>query len=301
MDRDKIIDFLRYRFVAIGFSLVLFVIFVSSIVSSGGINWGIDFVGGVKITAKFEQEVTIGSIRDVLARNNISGTVQQIGKDELNEYIISTKLLEKGESAEASANILTNTINSSFKNVEVLGTETVGPAIGAFLKKSAIKLFGIALLLMMFYLSFRFEVKYSFGAITAVVHDILLSFAFCGFANIEIDIPVIAAVLTIFGYSVNDTIVIFDRIRENNQIQTKQTLFDIVNKSITQSIARTLLTSITTLFAVLALYLLGGEVISGFAAVLLFGIFIGTYSTIYIASPVVLGWEKLVAKKKKSE
>ncbi len=301
MDRDKIIDFLRYRFVAIGFSLVLFVIFISSIISSGGINWGIDFVGGVKITAKFEQDVTISSIREVLNEKNISGTVQQIGKEELNEYIISTKLLEKGESAEESANILTNTINSNFKNVEVLGTETVGPAIGAFLKKSAIKLFGIALLLMMFYLSFRFEVKYSFGAIVAVVHDILLAFAFCGFANIEIDIPVIAAVLTIFGYSVNDTIVIFDRIRENNQIQTKQTLFDIVNKSITQSISRTLLTSITTLFAVLALYLLGGAVISGFAAVLLFGIIIGTYSTIYIASPVVLGWEKITAKKKKSE
>jgi len=301
LDRDKIIDFLRFRFIAIGFSLVLFVLFISSIVASGGINWGIDFVGGVKITAKFEQNVTIGSIRETLNSNNISGTVQQIGKEELNEYIISTKLLEEGESAEESANILKGVIDSNFKNVEILGTETVGPAIGEFLKKSAIKLFGIALLLMMFYLSFRFEVKYSVGAIAAVVHDILLSFVFCGFANIEIDIPVIAALLTIFGYSINDTIVIFDRVRENNQVQSKLTLSDVVNKSITQSISRTLLTSITTLFAVLSLYLMGGDIISGFAAVLLFGILIGTYSTIYIASPVVLGWEKMVAKKKKSE
>lgn len=296
---DKIIDFLRFRYIAIGVSLVLFSIFISSIVAAGGINWGIDFVGGVKITAKFEESVTIGSIRDALNENNISGMVQQIGKEKLNEYVISSKLLQAaGESAEKSADMLKSVINTNFKNVEILGTETVGPAIGAFLKKSAIKLFSIAIVLMMLYLSFRFEIKYSVGAIVAVLHDILLSFAFCGFANIEIDIPVIAALLTIFGYSVNDTIVIFDRVRENTQIQSKQTLFEVVNKSITQSISRTLLTSITTLFAVLALYLLGGDVISGFAAVLLFGIVIGTYSTIYIASPVVLGWEKLAAKKK---
>jgi len=296
---DKIIDFLRFRYIAFGVSLVLFSVFISSIVAAGGINWGIDFVGGVKITAKFEQSVNIGSIRDALNENNISGTVQQIGKEELNEYVISIKLLQQAnESAERSAGILKNVINTNFENVEILGTETVGPAIGAFLKKSAIKLFSIAIILMMMYLSFRFEIKYSVGAIAAVLHDVFLSFAFCGFANIEIDIPVIAALLTIFGYSVNDTIVIFDRVRENTQVQSKQTLFDVVNKSITQSISRTLLTSITTLFAVLALYLLGGDVISGFAAVLLFGIVIGTYSTIYIASPVVLGWEKMAAKKK---
>jgi len=134
------------------------------------------------------------------------------------------------------------------------------------------------------------------GVIAALVHDVSLSLAFCGLLQLEINIPVIAALLTIFGYSANDTIVVFDRIRENVQIKSKQTFREIIDRSISQSMSRTLLTSLTTLFAVFALYMLGGDVINDFAVTLLFGIFIGTYSTLYIASPVVLAWERFSSK-----
>ena len=174
--------------------------------------------------------------------------------------------------------------------------ETVGPAIGKFLRESAIKLFAVAMILITFYLTFRFEFKYSVGAMAALIHDLAFSVAFCGVAGIEINIPVIAAFLTIFGYSVNDTIVIFDRIRENVEVKLKTTFLDVINKSISQSFTRTMLTSLTTFFAILAFYILGGDVINDFALVLLFGVFIGTYSSIYIASPVLLGWEKITAR-----
>ena len=177
-----------------------------------------------------------------------------------------------------------------------MSVETVGPAIGDFLRKTAVKLFLVTLVLITFYLTFRFEFKFSVGAIVALVHDLSLSVAFCGMMGVEINIPVIAAFLTIFGYSVNDTIVVFDRIRENIEVKSKQTFIEVINKSISQSISRTLLTSLTTLFAVFSLYILGGDVINDFALVLLFGIVVGTYSSIYIASPVLLGWEKIFSK-----
>ena len=187
-------------------------------------------------------------------------------------------------------------LNGKFSKVKFLSVENVGPAIGDFLKKSAIKLFLICIVLMVLYLTFRFEFKYSVGAIAALVHDIFFCTVFCGLANIEINIPVIAALLTTFGYSVNDTIVIFDRVRENVQYESKQTYIDVINKSVSQSLSRTLLTSLTTLFMVFALYLIGGKVLNDFALVLLVGIFIGTYSSIYVASPVLLAWERIVSK-----
>ncbi|MDY6968525.1 MAG: protein translocase subunit SecF [Spirochaetota bacterium] len=292
---ERVIGFLNYRFIAIGLSFAIFILFITSIFIKGGLNWGIDFVGGVKIIAKFEKDVNISHIRSELNKNNIPALVQQIGKDEQNEYIIATKLLEGRSSAESSQTL--NTIlEKGFKNIEFMSVETVGPAIGDFLRKTAVKLFVVALVLITFYLTFRFEFKFSVGAIAALIHDISLSVAFCGMMGLEINIPVIAAFLTIFGYSVNDTIVIFDRIRENIEVKSKQTFIEVINKSISQSISRTLLTSLTTLFAVLALYILGGDVINDFALVLLFGIFVGTYSSIYIASPVLLGWERIFSK-----
>jgi preprotein translocase subunit SecF len=293
---EKIVDFLRYRFIALGFSLLLFIFLFTGTMLNGGLNWGIDFVGGVKIIARFDKDVTIAQIRDVLGQKGINSMVQNIGTGIRNEYIISTKLLSRAESSEKSYEILKNALASGFKNIEYLSVETVGPAIGDFLKREAAKLFLIALVMMVLYLSFRFEFKYAVGVIAALVHDVTLSVFFCGLFQLEINIPIIAAILTLFGYSANDTIVIFDRIRENIQVKSKQTFMEVINKSITQSMSRTILTSLTTLFAVLALYLLGGDVINDFALLLLFGIFVGTYSTIYLASPVVLGWERFSSK-----
>ena len=281
---------------AIALSFLLFLFLLTATIINGGVNWGIDFVGGVKIIAHFDKDVSITQIRDILSDNGIKSMVQNIGTGAKNEFIISTKLLSRGESSEKSFDILKGVLNKNFKKIEYLSIETVGPAIGDFLKREAFKLFSIALIMMALYLSFRFELKYAIGAVAALVHDISLAVVFCGLMQLEINIPVIAAILTIFGYSANDTIVVFDRIRENVQIKSKQTFLEVINKSVTQSISRTLLTSLTTLFAVFALYLLGGDVINDFAITLLFGIFVGTYSSIYIASPVVLGWERFSSK-----
>jgi len=294
---EKIIPFIRNRFIAYAITITLIVIFSLQTYRNGGFNWGIDFVGGIKLTVKFEQGVDTAQIRKVLTQNKISAVIQQVGKEEDNEYLISTKLASRAENVEESTKELKAVIQSNFKNVEILSIETVGPAIGDFLKKSAGKLIALSIIIMTLYLAFRFELKYSIGAMVALVHDVILSVLFCGFAGIEINIPIVAAILTIYGYSVNDTIIIFDRVRENLQIKTKQTFIDVIDKSITQTISRTLLTALTTLFAVFALYMISGEGLNEFASVLLFGIVIGTYSSMYIASPFVLYWEKLTLKK----
>jgi preprotein translocase subunit SecF len=185
-------------------------------------------------------------------------------------------------------------LNKNFKNVEVLSVENVGPAVGSYLRQSALKLIIVSIVLMTIYLAYRFELRYAVGAMVALVHDIMLSVAFCGVAGIEINIPVIAALLTIFGYSVNDTIVIFDRIRESTHIETKLSFIDVMDKAITQTLSRTTLTVLLTLYSVVALYMIGGEGITDFALVLVFGFMIGAYSSIYQASPVVLWWEKFI-------
>ena len=298
---EKTLNFLKYRYIAFAFSFIVLCVFVIGTIARGGLVYGIDFAGGTKIIAQFKDEVVNeGVIREALS--DYSPTVQQIGEDSKNEYIITFKLIASGsDDTVAGAELekqskIKADLNSKFPGVIIQSEENVGPAIGAFLKKSAIKLFIVAVALMTLYLTFRFEFKYSIGAMGALLHDVILCTAFCGFAGIEISIPVIAALLTIFGYSVNDTIVIFDRIRENTQVKSKEIFSEVINKSITQTISRTLLTSLTTLFAVMSLYLLGGDVLNDFALVLLFGIIFGTYSSMYLASPILLAWEKFSAR-----
>ncbi len=293
---EKVIDFLKYKKIAALLSLTLFIIFSGVTLFDHGFNWGIDFIGGVKTTVKFEKGIDIGKIRSVMNDNKISATVQEIGKQSENEYIIGTKLFGKEQSSEKSYDILKGILEKGFNNIEIVSVETVGPAIGKYLRESALFSIIIVLILIMIYLAFRFEFKYSVGAIVALFHDVILATFFCGITRIEISIPVVAAILTLAGYSVNDTIVIFDRIRENVNVKSKQTFVEIINKSETQSLSRTLLTSLTTMFAVMAIYVIGGEALNDFALVLIFGLIVGTYSTIYIASPIALLWEKVTSK-----
>jgi len=293
---EKTIDFLKYRFIALGLSFALMVSFVVISVFQGGLNYGIDFVGGYKVIVKFEDKsVNEGTIRQALAEFN--PVVQQIGENDKNEYMISTKLLSSAESVAGSTtsakfDMMKLKITEKFSNISFESEESVGPAIGDYLRKSAFKLAIMAVVMMTLYLAFRFEFKYSVGAMAALLHDIILSVAFCGAVGIEIDIPVIAALLTLYGYSVNDTIVVFDRIRETNEVRGKQLFSEVINKAVTQTLTRTMITAFTTMFSVLSLFFLGGEVLHNFASVLLFGLVIGTYSSIFIASPVVMWWEK---------
>ncbi len=293
---EKTIDFLKYRFVALGLSLALIVGFAITAAFHGGLNYGIDFVGGYKIIVKFEDpSVNEGKIRKILY--DFNPVVQQVGESSKNEFMISTKLGNASEAVEGSTtsakfDMLKLKLVEQFANISIESEESVGPAIGDYLKKSAWKLAIMAVLMMTIYLAFRFEFKYSVGAMAALLHDILVSVAFCGAVGIEIDIPVIAALLTLYGYSVNDTIVVFDRIRETNELKGKQIFGEVINKAITQTLSRTIITTLTTMFAVLSLFFLGGEVLHNFATVLLFGLIVGTYSSIFIASPVVLWWNK---------
>lgn len=295
---EKVINFLKYRYIAFSFSFALLVIFlVFTYMNHGGFNWGIDFVGGVKIAVKFEKGIDIAKIREVLNGSKISADVQQIGKEDENEYIIGTKLMGEKQSTQESYELVKSVLDKGFKNIQVLSVESVGPAIGDYLMKTAVYSLIIALALICVYLAFRFEFKYSVGAMVSLMHDVILSFAFAGMMGVEINIPVIAALLTILGYSVNDTIVIFDRVRENVNPQSKMLFQDLLNKSITQTLSRTILTSLTVLFSVLAILLIAGETLYSFSVVMLFGLFAGSYSTIYLASPVVLTWENITAKR----
>ncbi len=293
---ERTIDFLKYKFVAIGLSLGLFILFSVTNYISGGVNWAIDFNGGVKVVAKFEKGVDAAKIRTVLSENKINASVQSLGKEEENQYVIGTKLLSENESPDKSNERIQSALKKAFTKFEIASVETVGPAVGSSLKKSAIYSVIVVFILMMVYLAFRFEFKYAVGAIVAIIHDCILTFAFCGFMRIEVNMGVISAILTLAGYSVNDTIVIFDRIRENINIQSKQTFVELINKSMSQMLGRTIITSVLTLFTVVAIYIFGNESLESFSLTLIFGFIVGCYSTIYIASPVVLWWEKLRSK-----
>lgn len=298
----------------------MFITFVAGTIINGGFNWGIDFAGGAKIIAKFNKDVSVQTIRAELHKSEIKAEVQQYGKEDLNEYVISTRLApqvkmsefaksfmvkakEVVEAVEVKSVIdsskkkeferLEDALTKSFnKKIEIISREEVGPSIGDYLKKSALYLLGMCVLLMSVYLAFRFEYRYSIGAILMILHDVILSFFFCGLMSIEINIPIVAGILTIFGYSVNDTIVVYDRIRENVQIVTKQDFIEIINKSITQTLSRTILTTVTTVMAVLCLYFIGEDVINDFALLLLFGFSTGIFSTIFVAAPALYYLER---------
>ncbi|MCL1911557.1 MAG: protein translocase subunit SecF [Leptospirales bacterium] len=291
----KVVNFLKFRYIAVALSAGLLALFIAGTAMSGGFNLGIDFVGGMKIIAQFKEGISEKDIRETLS--DFNPQVQQIGGGGQNEYIISTKLNDSS-SENSEVDTLKKVLQSRYPETKFLSEEAVGSAIGDILKTSAIKLFCVALVFMSIYLIFRFELKYAFAVMLSLAHDMLLTFFFIGFTGTEMNIPVVAAILTIFGYSVNDTIVIFDRIRENVRFETKQTFFEIINKSITQSLRRTLLTSLTTLFAAATLYFIGGKVLNDFAKVLIFGIIVGTYSSVYIASPLIVVWEKRANRKK---
>lgn len=305
---ERTINFLKYKYIVFGFSWLVIIGFsAGAFFVRGGFNLGIDFIGGHKLIVEFnDSSANEGSIRQTLAEFN--PTVQKIGEASKNEYIITTRL-EKNETASsqqrAEAGTLTkservkNRLNEKFSAVKILSEETVGPAIGDYMRKSAWKLTLMAVVMMSIYLAFRFEVKYAVGGMVCLFHDMLITISFCGIMGVEMNIQVLAALLTLYGYSINDTIVIFDRIRETNEIKSKVTFEEVINKAITQTLSRTILTGITTLFAVLMLFFFGGEVLHDFAFVLFFGIIIGTYSSIYIASPSILWWEMWRAKAKK--
>ncbi|MDH4121451.1 MAG: protein translocase subunit SecF [Deltaproteobacteria bacterium] len=269
-----------------------------------GLNYGIDFRGGTVVQVKFDQRQDISAIRASLTQAGFdSFSLQALGQEADNEFLVSLSSSNDenisaapqaaGESAETPAATtvsqkVENTLKSAFGALTIRRVESVGPKVGDELKWSAIKAVVLSLILIMGYVAFRFEWRYGVGAIIALTHDVLFVVGVFAFTQKEMTITVLAAILTVGGYSINDTIVIMDRIRDNLRRSTKTPLPEAFNKSINETLSRTIITSGTTLLAVLALFLWGGEIIHDFAFALLVGITAGTYSSICVASPTVL-------------
>jgi len=293
---DTKIDWLKYRWHFIIISLIVAAIGALDIARKGGLRYGIDFSEGTIVYAKFESYPEVDVVRRQLQQAGVGNAViQRYDRDELNMVMIRVERAADSEGEgelDATANTILRTLTEDIPGNPMVdsSTEIVGPVVGAELRRQARNATLFALIAMLGYIGFRFELVYGVGATLAVIHDVVLTLALVSIFNLEITLYLIAAFLTLVGYSVNDTIVIFDRVRENRKLVRKSSLRDIMNLSINQTLRRTVLTSGLTLFVVVALYIMGGAVLRGFSFVLVAGVIIGTYSSVAIASPIVLWW-----------
>lgn len=269
-----------------------------------GYNFGIDFTGGTMLQLDMGREVSVSQLNKVLKSNGIDADIVHAG-DANDEVIIRTvQALDTAAREE-----LLNDIFQEFELTDdsVLTIEQFGPSVGEMLKKNAVRALIIAGIGMLIYIIIRFEWKFGIAAIISVIHDILIMIAFYGFFHIPINNPFIAALLTLVGYSINDTIVVFDRIRENLNLMKKNKLEELIDTSINQTLVRSVMTSVTTVLAIIALYILGGQTIRDFTLPLMVGILAGAASSIFIASPVYYelcqasGGPKYKARKSKSK
>jgi len=279
-----IINFFKYRYIAFGFSTVLLLMSVFLFVYKS-LNLGIDFKGGIMIEAKFDTTPNISNLRQKIDSLNIGNSeIQEFGDPK----IILFKLESNSKEGQENNSIIEQFKKSVGENVDYRRIEFVGPKVGSELKMIAIKAILFSLIAMFIYIWFRFSGwQFGLGALIALFHDVISTLGFFSISQIEFNLASIAAILTIAGYSINDTVVVFDRIREN-LVKSELELSNLLNKSINQTLSRTFMTSVTTLLALVALYVFGGEVIKGFVSAMIWGVVIGTYSSIFIASPLIV-------------
>jgi len=285
------IDFIGKRKFALIISAVMILVSLGALATKG-LNFGIDFTGGTLVEVKFDKAPAIVDVRESISPKGFGNAViQEFGSPE--EIMIRVQNMDAENSSVISTAILDG-LSEKFgaDAIEMRRIEFVGPQVGEELTRAGIMAVLVSMLAILIYVTFRFEFRFALGADAALLHDITIVLGLFALTGKEFSLPVIAALLTVIGYSLNDTIVVFDRIRENFAANRKRKNPNeengVVNDSINQTIARTLMTSVTTLLVVLALFFLGGEVIHDFAFALIAGIFVGTYSSIYVASPVML-------------
>ena len=280
------VDFVNKRRLALICSLVVALIGIGSLVIKGGPLYGIDFAGGTLVQVKFQQAPDVGEIRDALGKEGLgSSVIQSLGEDKVAIRLMS----EEGQADTVSDDvfaILAERFGQGSVSLELV--EMVGPQVGADMRRKGILSILYAMVGILIYVTMRFQFRFALGAIAALVHDITITVGVFSMLDKEFTLPIIAALLTIIGYSLNDTIVVYDRIRENIRRTPKEKLAVVVNNSINQTLSRTILTSGTTLIVVACLFILGGEVIHDFSFALMVGVVVGTYSSIYIASPILL-------------
>lgn len=273
-------DFLKYKkfFILVSASLIFFSFIL---IFSKGLNLGVDFKGGTTIEIRLEKKMDIEKIRNSLSKSKINNfSVKEFGT--ANDLLIYTD-------NSISPNDIKNILEKDLKEkITIRKIETVGPKVGSELIKSAIYSVLLCLIAIFLYLWFRFEWQFSLGGIVALFHDLIITVGVFALLGLQFDLSIIAALLTILGYSINDTVIIYDRIRENLKKDSSSELSILVNESLNNTLSRTLKTSGTTLLSIVAVLIFGGEVLRGFAFAITFGIIIGTYSSIYIASPIVM-------------
>lgn len=261
-----------------------------------GINLGIDFTGGTLVQINFSQEVPVGEAREILSRHGLSSaTIQRFPNT--NVLVIRVKSLDVGPVEVAQK--LTSIFQEEFPQNQftIERNEVVGPVVGEYLKKRGVKAFLFAFLGIIIYVAWRFVGGiWGIAGVAALVHDVLITFGIFVVLGKEITLPIVAALLTLAGYSINDTIVVYDRIRENIRLHYKKPLAEIIDSSINETLSRTVMTGVTTQMSVLALFFLGGPVLHDFSFGILIGIVIGTYSSIFVASPMVYEWKRKRSK-----
>jgi len=288
-------DFLGQRKWAYGISIAFSLIGLVVLLSRG-VNYSVEFTGGTLIQIETARPADVAALRNALQARGIEGAeIQTFGSDR--EIVVRARVAREGTDAndtqatgEAVAQALDATIGAG--NYEILRTEAVGPKVGGELRQQAVFAILMSFLAVLAYLAYRFEWRFGVAAVVATAHDIVAALAFIGFARLEVSLFVVAGLLTIVGYSLNDTIVIFDRIRENLHRLKRESFESILNRSINETLPRTFFTGTTALGSLLALSILGGDVVRPFALLMLFGVVVGTFSSIYIASPVLLAIEK---------
>jgi preprotein translocase subunit SecF len=271
------------------FSVVLTILCVISFIWKG-FTYGIDFAGGTLVQIKFKQETSADGIRKVMTGIGISDAIiQPFG---VNEVVVRTA--ESTSDVKGLAGRIEEAMNAAYGkgNLQVQRVEVVGPKVGKDLTKKAILAVVFSWIGMLIYIAFRFELRFAVGGIIGVIHDVIVVLGIFSLTGKEFTLTIVAALLTIIGYSIHDTIVVFDRVRENIPKNVKKDLPTVINESINQTLSRTILTSFTVVLVVAVLYAFGGAVINDFAFALLVGVIFGTYSSVFIASPVVLAWEK---------
>ncbi|WP_165310468.1 protein translocase subunit SecF [Vibrio ziniensis] len=283
---DKSIDFMRWSKFAFVFSILMIGASIFTL-STKWLNWGLDFTGGTLIEVGFEQPVNLEEIRVALeAKGFGDATVQNFGSAK--DVMVRLRPRENVASEALGNQILSAIKEGTGKAVEMRRIEFVGPNVGDELTEAGGLAILVSLLCILLYVSMRFEWRLAAGAVLALAHDVIITLGIFSLMQVEVDLTIVAALLTVVGYSLNDTIVVFDRIRENFRKMRKGDSAEIMNSSITQTLSRTLITSGTTLFVVIALFVQGGAMIHGFAMALLLGITVGTYSSIYVASALAL-------------
>ena len=277
---DKVYDFMGKRILFLGFSTIL-VIASLVLLLTRGVNFGIDFAGGTLIQVQYENKAPIDKIREVLNDTEYKGSsITKFGNDQ--EVVIRVT----GVSTDTTNDIgdEMHKLLDPTGNFEIRRVDMVGPKVGGELREKGLMALALSLIVILIYVSFRFEWRFAIASILALAHDVIIALGAISLFKVEVNLDILAAILTILGYSLNDTIIVFDRIREGVQKSKESILEKIINFSVSKTLSRTILTSLTTFFVVATLYFFGGEIINGFAFTLLVGIVVGTYSSIFIAA-----------------